>query len=162
MLIRFCQYVTIKNRIERVIFARLCLLQNMQFFNTIHLDESLVQATKNGNRMWFQRFPFETRLGLIGRYPHIFSVQIIGGISRRGRTNLLIYSGRLDSAGFQSCLQRILQPFINQNYPNLHRLCMDNAPCHASASTKDFLLLNNINHFKTPAQSPDLNPIGIK
>lgn len=133
----------------------------MRFLNSIHLDESTVQATKNANRMWFQCFPTETRLGLIGRYSHLFSVQVIGGISRRGPTSLEIYTGRLDSDGFQELLARILPPFINENYPITHRLLMDNAPCHASNSTKEFLELNGIHHFKTPAQSPDLNPIEL-
>jgi hypothetical protein len=80
------------------------LWQKFQFNNTIHIDESIVQATKNANRMWFRFSPTETRLGLIGRYPHIYSVQVIGGISRRGPTSLEIYTGKLNSDGFQVLL----------------------------------------------------------
>ena len=36
---------------------------------------------------------------------------------------------------------------------------MDNDPKHTSHSTKRFMILNNINHFETPPQSPDLMPI---
>ena len=36
---------------------------------------------------------------------------------------------------------------------------MDNEPKHTSHSTKGFMILNNIEHFKTPPQSPDLMPI---
>ena len=131
----------------------------MQFENTI----SIVQATKNANRMWFRFSPTETRLGLIGRYPHLYSVQVIGGISRRGPTSLEIYTGKLNSDGFQDLLGRILPPFIDQHFPgtNTYRLMMDNAPCHSSATTKDYMNRNRIYHFKTPTQSPDLNPIGI-
>jgi hypothetical protein len=38
---------------------------------------------------------------------------------------------------------------------------MDNAKCHVSKSTMRFLRRNLINHFKTPAQSPDFNPIEL-
>ena len=161
MVFRFCHYVTPINRIERAIYANLCLIQKIRFTNTIHIDESLVQATKNANRMWFKVFSTETRLGLIGRYPHLYSVQVFGGISRRGPTSLEIYSGRLNSAGFQLLLGRILTPFIQNNYQHGHLLLMDNAPCHSSVSSKEFIERNGFNHFKTPAQSPDLNPIGI-
>ena len=36
---------------------------------------------------------------------------------------------------------------------------MDNDPKHTSHSTREFIMLNNINHCKTPPQSPDLMPI---
>ena len=36
---------------------------------------------------------------------------------------------------------------------------MDSNPKHTSHSTKSFIILNNINHFETPPQSPDLMPI---
>ena len=38
---------------------------------------------------------------------------------------------------------------------------MDNDPKHTSHSTKRFIILNNINHFETPPQSPNLMPIEI-
>ena len=38
---------------------------------------------------------------------------------------------------------------------------MDNCRSHVSRLTKTFLEANNINHFKTPAQSPDFNPIEL-
>jgi hypothetical protein len=38
---------------------------------------------------------------------------------------------------------------------------MDNSKVHVSYSTKIYMFRNLINHFKTPAQSPDLNPIEL-
>ena len=38
---------------------------------------------------------------------------------------------------------------------------MNNATSHSSRSTTEFLRKNGINHFKTPAQSPDFNPIEL-
>ncbi len=38
---------------------------------------------------------------------------------------------------------------------------MDNAVSHISGETVAFLNSNGINWFKTPAQSPDLNPIEL-
>ncbi len=57
----------------------------------------------------------------------------------------------------------MLLPFFNshQRLKVHHSLQMDNAPCHSSWYTKQFLIQNRIYHFKTPAQSPDLNPIEL-
>ena len=52
-------------------------------------------------------------------------------------------------------------PFKNLNFPNKHRLHMDNVGPHVAVHTRDFLNNNNINHVKSPAQSPDLNPIEL-
>ena len=49
-------------------------------------------------------------------------------------------------------------PFIQQKMPFRHRFFMDNDPKHTSGSTREFLVLNNINHCETPPQSP-LQPL---
>lgn len=38
---------------------------------------------------------------------------------------------------------------------------MDNAPAHTAVAIEAYFDDNNIFHFKTPAQSPDLNPIEL-
>jgi hypothetical protein len=38
---------------------------------------------------------------------------------------------------------------------------MDNAPCHSSRSSQNFISRNRINKILTPAQSPDFNPIEL-
>ena len=98
---------------------------------------------------------------MVGEYPHPFSLNVIGGISRRGKTRLFLFSGNLETHGFLQLIVPIVIPFVLQNYPNSYRLHMDNARCHVSRITKRFFTRNSINHFKTPAQSPDLNPIEL-
>ena len=72
-----------------------------------------------------------------------------------------MFNGHLNAIEFQNLLEQFLVPFIANQYPNYHCLQMDNAPCHTARSTRDFIEKNNINHIKTPAQSPDLNPIEL-
>ena len=56
-------------------------------------------------------------------------------------------------------LQQTLLPFIQSVYPDGHRFMQDNDPKHTSNMGKDFLDNNNITWWKTPPESPDLNPI---
>ncbi len=159
---KYCQFVSVKNRIERLIFSQLCLLNNEQFLQTVFVDESTVQESKNARKVWYNPdITGETRIGLIGRYAHPLSVHVIGGISRNGPTELIVFTGKMDGTGFQELADEFLVPFIRQVFPNYHRLQMDNAPGHASGDTQRYLEINFINHFKTPAQSPDLNPIEL-
>ena len=53
----------------------------------------------------------------------------------------------------------LLQPFIDSQYPNDNRFYQDNDPKHVSKSTVQFMKENNINHWRSPPESPDLNPI---
>ena len=56
-------------------------------------------------------------------------------------------------------LENTLVPFIDAVYPDGHKFMQDNDPKHASTMTRDWLEANSVNWWKTPAESPDLNPI---
>ena len=56
-------------------------------------------------------------------------------------------------------LEKTLLPFLKEVFPDGHRLMQDNDPKHTSKCGQVFLNENNINWWKTPAESPDLNPI---
>ena len=72
---------------------------------------------------------------------------------------MVIFTGRMFSNDFQNYLSVSILPFVRSKMPYGHKFFMDNDPKHTSKSTKQFMLLNNINHFETPPQSPDLMPI---
>ena len=114
---KYCQFLSAKNRIERVIFCELCLTVRLNFNHSIFIDEITAQMDKNGNMIWYKSDENETRLGLVGRYKHIPRVHVIGGISRRGRTHLVIFERHLDARAFCNLLNTFLVPFINQTYP---------------------------------------------
>jgi len=65
----------------------------------------------------------------------------------------------MDSEGYQSILKDYLKPFIDKVYPDGHRLWQDNDPKHVSKATIEWMTQNNINHWPTPSESPDINAI---
>ena len=156
-----CQVVSPKNGIEKIFFTKLSLEFDNQFSDSIFIDESNVQINKNASSIWYKVISGETRLGLIEKYKHAASVHILGGISRKGATSLVIFQGTLDSKKFEKLQLQLLVPFIRSSYPEHRRLHMDNAPVHTTIKTRIFIHENSIYHYKTPAESPDLMPIEL-
>ena len=54
---------------------------------------------------------------------------------------------------------RTLLPFIDEKFPGLHRLMQDNDPKHSSSAAQEFYGIVGINWWRTPPESPDINPI---
>lgn len=56
-------------------------------------------------------------------------------------------------------MEASLLPFLQECLPDGHRLQQDNDPKHRSNYIRHFFERNGVNWWKTPPESPDLNPI---
>ena len=93
---------------------------------------------------------------LFYRPKHPLKVHVWAGISLKGPTKICIFEGMMDAQLFVSILDSTLIPFIAERYPEGHRFMQDNDPKHASLHAQAFYRDKGI---KTPAESPDINPI---
>ena len=160
---RYCQVVDPMNRVKRFSFACLVKIYNDLFDDVLAVDECTVELRNSTYKAWNKATGkmniLRTDRGKIGKFKHNIKVHLFGGISRKGLCPLIIFEGIMHSKDFQNHLKASVIPFIQEKFPYGHRFFMDNDPKHTSHSTRRFLIREDIRHFPTPAQSPDLMPI---
>ena len=76
-----------------------------------------------------------------------------------GPASLCIFDGIMDAPLYVNIMDTTLLPFISQKFPSSHRFMADNDPKHTSKLAQQFLKEKHVNWWRTPAESPDLNPI---
>ena len=93
------------------------------------------------------------------RPKHPTKVHVWASISMRGKTGICVFEGTMNAQLYIEILRQTLLPFLREVYPDGHCFMQDNVPKHTSQAAKSFFVENRINWWKTPAESPDLNPI---
>ena len=95
-----------------------------------------------------------------GRPKHPLKVHVWAGISKRGPTKIMIFEGIMDAQFFVTeILSNGLLPFVQEKFRDGYRFQQDNDPKHTSRLAVRFTVENAVNWWKTPPESPDLNPI---
>ena len=95
----------------------------------------------------------------LNRPKHPVKLHVWAGISCRGPTAICTFEGILRTDGYIAILERSLLPFLRAVYPDGHKFVQDNDPKHTAARTRQWLEDNAVNWWRTPAESPDMNPI---
>ena len=80
---------------------------------------------------------------------------LVGGRKRRW----VVFDGIMDAEGYLTILRESLLSSIRQLYPEGHRLMQDNDHKHTSRRAQNVFAEQGVNWWKTPAESPDCNPI---
>lgn len=95
---------------------------------------------------------------MLFRPKHPTKVHVWAGISWKGKTPIVIFDGKMNATGFIEVLTAGLVPYLREVDTN-PKFMQDNDPKHTSRRAGLWLDEKNINWWKTPAESPDLNPI---
>ena len=94
------------------------------------------------------------------RPKHPMKVHVWAGISWNGATNICVFKGKMNAELYVEILRTTLLPSVSSLFPEKSFLFMqDNNPKHTSKRAREFFDQHEITWWKTPPESPDLNPI---
>ena len=152
----YCQLIRENNKVKRKEWCQKQIDNRENFENVIFTDECTVQLDHHG-RLSFRKEK-EQRM-LKQRPKHPAKIHIWGGISIRGPTRIIMFTGKMDAIRYGKIIEAGLVPFVRACFPDGHRLHQDNDPKHSSNHIKRLFKFHGIYWWKTPPESPDLNPI---
>ena len=144
------------NKRKRLIWCQEMIRCKEQFQDVVFADECTVQLEQH-SKLCFRKRLQPRRLKQRAKHP--VKIHIWGGISSKGATRVIMFTGIMNATRLGIILEAGLLPFIAEKFSGGHRLFHDNDPKHSSRYIEEFFKRNNVNWYPTPPESPDLNPI---
>lgn len=157
-------YISAKNKIARITFARDHVSKDETFWDTvIFTDESKFNLHGSDGRSYVWRQP-NTQLqpkNMRGTVKHGGGhVMVWGAMSSSGVGNLVFIEGNMDKNMYLDILkENLVQSAEKLNIKDCFRLYQDNDPKHKSGIVQTWLIWNCPHVMQPPAQSPDINAI---
>ena len=143
---------------KRLVWCKEQLKSKENFADVIFTDECTVQLEQHSQVCFRKKLQKRT---LKQRAKHPIKLHIWGGISARGATKVVMFTGIMNAKRLSAIYEAGLLPFVEERFPDSHRLYQDNDPKHSSKHIERFLAEKQINWWYTPPESPDLNPIEL-
>ena len=138
------------NKQKRLEWCQQMVDTNEQFEDVVFTDESSIQLETHRKRCYRKK---NTPRKLKPRPKHPLKVHVWGGISNRGPTGIVIFTGIMTAIRYTQILEVGLLPSANSSG---YRLQQDNDPKHCARYTHNIF---EVNWWPTTPESPDLNPI---
>ena len=143
---------------KRLVWCKEQLKSKENFADVIFTDECTVQLEQHSRVCFRKKLQKRT---LKQRAKHPIKLHIWGDISARGATKVVMFTGIMNAKRLSAIYEAGLLPFVEERFPDSHRLYQDNDPKHSSKHIERFLAEKQINWWYTPPESPDLNPIEL-
>ena len=127
---KYCQCVREPNRVARLAFAERCLEAEETFDDVVFTDKSSIWLERH-NKVCFRKKGMPAKLKPTVKHP--YKVHVWGGISKRGATSILIFTGIMKKEFYvEAILRDTLLPFVRERFPDGYRFQQDNDPKHKS------------------------------